>query len=53
MDETVSEQLRLLPADRRRQDWSLDEHTRRLGRKGVAQARAILRRAARQHKALV
>jgi hypothetical protein len=38
----VAVQLRLLP-----DDWSLDEHTRRVGRQGVAQARAILRRSRR------
>ena len=41
-------QLRLLPgreqADRR-PDWLLDERTRRAGRRGVAEAREILRRA--------
>jgi hypothetical protein len=38
----VAVQLRLLP-----DDWSLDEHTRRVGRRGVAQAREILRRSSR------
>ncbi len=45
-DGPVAVQLLLLPADRRRHDWSLDEHTRRTGRRGVAQAQEILRRAA-------
>jgi hypothetical protein len=38
-------QLRLLPGGERRPDWMLDEHTRRVGRRGVAQAREVLRRA--------
>ncbi|HTL84698.1 MAG TPA: hypothetical protein VL856_05915 [Acidimicrobiia bacterium] len=38
-------QLRLLPGGDRRPDWVLDEHTRRVGRHGVAQAREVLRRA--------
>ena len=38
-------QLRLLPGGERRPDWVLDEHTRRVGRRGVAQAREVLRRA--------
>jgi hypothetical protein len=38
--------LRLLPGNCRRQDWSLDERSRRVGRQGVAQAREILRRSA-------
>jgi hypothetical protein len=42
-DETT--QLRLLPNRERRPEWSLDERTRRAGRRGVAEARAILRRA--------
>jgi hypothetical protein len=29
-------------------DWRLDDHTREVGRAGVAQARAALRAAARQ-----
>src|SRR5207237_2034008 len=36
-------QLRLLPGGERRPDWSLDERTRRVGRRGVAEAKAILR----------
>jgi hypothetical protein len=47
-------QLRLLPGDSPAQirppDWSLDEHTRRIGRRGVAQARETLRRSARSHR---
>lgn len=42
----VAVQLRLLPGD-----WSLDEHTRRVGRRGVAQAREILRRSTRSRDA--
>jgi hypothetical protein len=42
----VAVQLRLLP-----DDWSLDEHTRRVGRRGVAQAREILRRSTRNRDA--
>jgi hypothetical protein len=38
-------QLRLLPGGERRPDWSLDERTRRVGRRGVAAAREALRRA--------
>ena len=41
-------QLRLLPggsAPRPRPDWMLDERTRTVGRKGVAEAREILRQA--------
>ena len=39
-------QLRLLPGgEPEREDWVLDERTREIGRSGVAQARAILRRA--------
>ncbi|MDZ4825322.1 MAG: hypothetical protein SGJ13_02530 [Actinomycetota bacterium] len=37
-------QLRLLPGDREKQ-WRLDEITRTTGRRGVAEARDILRRA--------
>ena len=50
-DGPVAVQLRLLPGDWRRHDWSLDEHTRRVGRQGVAQAKEILRRSARSRKA--
>jgi hypothetical protein len=42
----VAVQLRLLP-----DDWSLDEHTRRVGRRGVARARETLRRSARSGNA--
>jgi hypothetical protein len=41
-------QLRLLPGREhgdRRPDWLLDERTRRAGRRGVAEAREILRQA--------
>jgi hypothetical protein len=37
-------QLRLLAGGERRPEWVLDEHTRRVGRRGVAQAREVLRR---------
>ena len=36
-------QLQLLPRPAGRTDWVLDERTRRVGRQGVAEARAILR----------
>jgi hypothetical protein len=38
-------QLRLLPGTERRPDWLLDDRTRTLGRRGVAEAREVLRRA--------
>ena len=38
-------QLRLLTGGERRPDWVLDERTRRAGRRGVADARAALRKA--------
>jgi hypothetical protein len=38
-------QLRLLPGAHGRRDWALDERTRQAGRRGVAQAREILRHA--------
>ena len=43
----VAGQLRLLTGEPTRddRDWRLDERTRRAGRRGVAQAREILRRA--------
>ena len=37
-------QLRLLPGGTTRREWILDERTRNVGRQGVAQARAILRK---------
>jgi hypothetical protein len=37
-------QLRLLPTSGTREDWTLDARTRSLGRRGVAEAREILRR---------
>jgi hypothetical protein len=37
-------QLRLLPGGTTRREWILDERTRHVGRQGVAQARAILRK---------
>ena len=37
-------QLRLLPSGAGRLEWSLDERTRTVGRRDVAQAREILRR---------
>jgi len=43
-------QLRLSSDDHRRHDWLLDEHTRRVGRQGVAQAREMLRRSAPAHR---
>jgi len=44
--ETVeAAQLRLLPGGERRHDWLLDERTRRVGRRGVAEAREVLRNA--------
>lgn len=39
-----SSQLRLLPGEGRRH-WRLDERTRKVGRRGVAEAREILRQA--------
>jgi hypothetical protein len=42
MVETMNEQLILLrPAER---PWRLDDHTREIGRRGVEEARAALRR---------
>ncbi len=42
MVETMNEQLILLrPAE---QPWRLDDHTREIGRRGVEEARAALRR---------
>ena len=38
-------QLRLLPSRERGREWLLDERTRRAGRRGVAEAREILREA--------
>ncbi len=38
-------QLRLLPGSEGHEDWKLDERTRRVGRRGVAAAREILRQA--------
>ena len=40
-------QLRLLPGGTAQPDWVLDERTRKVGRQGVAEARATLRRVAR------
>jgi hypothetical protein len=37
-------QLRLLQTHRTRREWTLDARTRSLGRRGVAEAREILRR---------
>ena len=39
----LSTQLRLLAGGDRTPEWSLDERTRLVGRRGVAEARAILR----------
>jgi hypothetical protein len=39
-----STQLRLLAGGEHAPEWGLDERTRRVGRQGVAEARAILRR---------
>jgi hypothetical protein len=50
----VAVQLRLLPGEWSLDlpgEWSLDEHTRRVGRRGVAQAREILRRSTRSRLA--
>jgi hypothetical protein len=41
----TARQLRLLPGGARRRDWALDEHTRSLGRRGIAAAREVLRAA--------
>ena len=41
--ESAPVQLRLLTGGSRRRDWVLDEQTRTVGRRGVAEARAILR----------
>jgi hypothetical protein len=38
-------QLRLLLGGERDYDWRLDERTRRVGKKGVAAAREVLRQA--------
>ncbi len=38
-------QLRLLTGPTERPAWRLDERTRRVGRRGIAEAREILRRA--------
>lgn len=38
--------LQLLLIDESTPDWRLDEHTREVGRRGVANAREALRRAA-------
>ena len=42
---TMSNQLRLIDAENgaRSSDWRLDEHTREIGRNGIAAARAALR----------
>lgn len=43
--EATPGQLRLIPTPRRTiPEWELDEYTRRIGREGVAAARAALRR---------
>jgi hypothetical protein len=39
-------QLQLLPGATTEPDWRVDEHTRDVGRHGIAQAREILRRTA-------
>jgi len=47
---SASGQLHLHIGDRTRQpDWRLDEETRALGRRGIAQARAALRSARADH----
>jgi hypothetical protein len=38
-------QLRLLPSERRRPNWRIDDATREIGRAGVERARAALRQA--------
>jgi len=44
-DGQTMRQLRLLPGGAPRRDWALDEHTRSVGRRGIAAAREILRAA--------
>lgn len=50
----MNDQLELLDdenddgADARAAGWQIDEHTRDIGRRGVAQAREALRQAARR-----
>ena len=38
-------QLRLLSGGARRPDWMLDDRTRQVGRRGIAEARAMLEQA--------
>jgi hypothetical protein len=42
--ERANTQLRLLQTSGTRREWTLDARTRSLGRRGVAEAREILRR---------
>jgi hypothetical protein len=42
---TSGDQLRLIPGGSPGPDWALDDRTRKLGLRGVAQARAVLRQA--------
>jgi hypothetical protein len=42
---TSGDQLRLIPGGSPSPDWALDDRTRKLGLRGVAQARAVLRQA--------
>ncbi len=42
---TETTQLRLLQGGAERPDWLLDDRTRTLGRKGIADAREVLRNA--------
>lgn len=41
-EEQAMRQLRLLPGGAPRRDWALDEHTRNVGRRGIAAAREVL-----------
>ncbi len=43
--DTERGQLRLLPGGSRRRDWQLDERTREVGKRGIAEARETLRHA--------
>ena len=43
---TRTNQLALLPESREEASWELDEHTRQIGKQGIAAAREALQRAA-------
>jgi hypothetical protein len=45
MSERRGHQLQLLTGGHKRPEWTLDERTKRLGRRGVAEVRETLRRA--------